>query len=64
MSSPRPSRRLSDVNGDSYIDEYDLFVKESDKNNDLKISKAEFTDPISNKLTTPTCSPRSTTSAS
>jgi hypothetical protein len=40
----------TDYNGDSYIDEYDLFVKYYDKNGDKAITKAEFTDPISGKL--------------
>lgn len=35
----------ADVNGDGYIDEYDLFVKEFDKNGDHKVSAAEFTNP-------------------
>jgi hypothetical protein len=40
----------SDVNGDSYIDEYDLFVKEFDKNSDGAITKTEFTNPSTGKL--------------
>lgn len=40
----------SDVNGDHYIDEYDLFVKEFDKDGDKAISKSEFTDPSTGKL--------------
>src|SRR4051812_2193933 len=39
-----------DVNGDSYIDEYDLFVARFDTNRDGAISKAEFTNPSTGKL--------------
>jgi hypothetical protein len=39
-----------DVNGDKYIDEYDLFVKEFDKDGDHAISKSEFTNPSNGKL--------------
>ncbi len=40
----------TDYNGDSYIDEYDIFLKEFDKNGDKAISKAEFTNPATSKL--------------
>lgn len=40
----------SDYNGDSYIDEYDLFVKHYDANGDKAISKSEFTNPSTGKL--------------
>ena len=43
----------SDVNGDSYIDEYDLFLKYYDTNHDKAISTAEFTDPSTGKLYDP-----------
>jgi Tfp pilus assembly protein PilX len=39
-----------DVNGDAYIDEYDLFVQQFDANRDGAITKAEFTNPSSGKL--------------
>jgi Tfp pilus assembly protein PilX len=39
-----------DVNGDSYIDEYDIFVNEFDKNGDKAVSKSEFTNPSTGKL--------------
>jgi Tfp pilus assembly protein PilX len=40
----------SDVNGDSYIDEYDLFVKRFDADSDLRITQAEFTDPMTGEM--------------
>lgn len=40
------SAGYSDTNGDSYIDEYDLFLKHYDANNDKKISSTEFTNPV------------------
>ena len=43
----------TDVNGDGYIDEYDLFVKEFDANHDNVISKAEFTNPSTGLLYDP-----------
>jgi len=43
----------ADTNGDGYIDEYDLFLKYYDKNNDKAISKAEFTDPSTGQLYDP-----------
>jgi Tfp pilus assembly protein PilX len=43
----------TDYNGDSYIDEYDLFVKEFDKDGDKAISKSEFTNPVTGKLYDP-----------
>jgi len=39
-----------DVNGDGFIDEYDLFVDTFDANKDGKITKAEFTNPATGKL--------------
>ena len=39
-----------DVNGDAYIDEYDLFVQQFDANKDGAITKAEFTNPSTSKL--------------
>ena len=39
-----------DVNGDAFIDEYDLFVKQFDTNKDNKIDKAEFTNPTTKQL--------------
>lgn len=35
----------SDVNGDGYIDEYDLFVKAFDSSGNHQVSAAEFTNP-------------------
>jgi Tfp pilus assembly protein PilX len=37
------SQGYADTNGDNYIDEYDLFLKQYDKNGDKRISQAEFT---------------------
>lgn len=42
-----------DVNGDAYIDEYDLFVAQFDGNRDGSITKAEFTNPTTGKLYEP-----------
>jgi hypothetical protein len=39
-----------DTNGDSFIDEYDLFLKEFDKDGDKAITAAEFTNPSTHKL--------------
>lgn len=39
-----------DYNNDSYIDEYDLFVKHYDRDNNKAISKSEFTNPSTGKL--------------
>jgi Tfp pilus assembly protein PilX len=39
-----------DVNGDAFIDEYDLFVQRFDGNKDGAISKSEFTNPTTGKL--------------
>lgn len=36
---------FTDVNGDAYIDEYDFFVERFDTDNDLRVTRAEFTDP-------------------
>jgi Tfp pilus assembly protein PilX len=44
------SAGYDDWNGDRYVDEYDLFLKQYDRNNDKAISTAEFTDPATNKL--------------
>ena len=42
-----------DVNGDAYIDEYDLFVAQFDGNRDGSITKAEFTNPTTGQLYDP-----------
>jgi len=39
-----------DYNGDSYIDEYDLFLERFDANKDKALSKAEFTNPATGQL--------------
>ena len=39
-----------DVNGDTFIDEYDLFVGQFDSNKDGRIDKGEFTNPSTGKL--------------
>jgi hypothetical protein len=39
-----------DVNDDSFIDEYDLFLKEFDKDNDKAVTRAEFTNPSTGKV--------------
>jgi hypothetical protein len=39
-----------DVNGDAFIDEYDLFFEQYDTNKDKVITKAEFTNPATGKL--------------
>lgn len=41
---------FTDVNGDGYIDEYDLFVKRYDSNGDKAVSAAEFTNPSTGQL--------------
>jgi Tfp pilus assembly protein PilX len=43
------SAGFSDVNGDFFIDEYDLFLAEFDSDADGAISLAEFTDPATNQ---------------
>jgi Tfp pilus assembly protein PilX len=40
----------TDYNADGFIDEYDVFLKQYDKNGDKAISKAEFTNPATGKL--------------
>ncbi|HEY7115577.1 MAG TPA: hypothetical protein VH475_03265 [Tepidisphaeraceae bacterium] len=40
----------TDYNGDSFVDEYDLFLKEFDKNGDKAIDTGEFTNPSTGKL--------------
>lgn len=40
----------SDYNGDYFIDEYDLFLKEFDGNGDKAISETEFTNPSTGKM--------------
>jgi hypothetical protein len=40
----------TDYNGDGFIDEYDIFLKQYDKNGDKALSKAEFTNPATGKL--------------
>jgi hypothetical protein len=42
-----------DRNGDSYIDEYDLFLFEYDRNGDRAVDRAEFTNPATGKLYDP-----------
>lgn len=44
---------FSDVNGDAFIDEYDLFVERFDSDHDLVITAAEFTDPLTGDLYEP-----------
>jgi len=44
------SAGYDDWNGDKYVDEYDLFLKQYDADNDKAVSAAEFTDPSTNKL--------------
>ena len=53
----------TDTNGDGYIDEYDLFVKQYDANGDRAIAKPEFTNAATGQLYDPACSRRSTRSA-
>ena len=53
----------ADVNGDGYIDEYDIFLKQYDASRDLAVSKPEFTSGSTGRCTTRPCSPRSTRSA-
>ena len=48
--SQAQSAGYDDWNGDKYVDEYDLVLKQYDKNNDKAISAAEFTDPSTGKL--------------
>jgi Tfp pilus assembly protein PilX len=40
----------SDYNGDGYIDEYDLFVKQYDRNGDKQLSTTEFTNASTGQL--------------
>ena len=40
----------SDYSGDGFIDEYDIFLAQYDKNGDRALSKAEFTNPSTGKL--------------
>src|SRR5450432_2484052 len=42
-----------DYNGDGYIDEYDLLVKQYDKDNNKQISASEFTNPSTGQLYDP-----------
>lgn len=44
------SKGYQDVNGDAYIDEYDLFVAQFDSNRDGGITKSEFTNPTTGQL--------------
>ena len=44
------SKGYADTNGDNYIDEYDLFLGQYDKNNDKRISQSEFTNPTTGLL--------------
>ncbi|MEA2709680.1 MAG: hypothetical protein QOF78_2281 [Phycisphaerales bacterium] len=43
----------ADSNGDSYIDEYDLFLAHFDRNKDQAISASEFTNPSTGKMYDP-----------
>lgn len=43
----------TDYSGDGFIDEYDLFLKEFDKNGDKQITKSEFTNTSTGKLYDP-----------
>jgi len=43
----------TDYSGDGFIDEYDLFLKEFDRDGDKKITKSEFTNPSTGKLYDP-----------
>jgi hypothetical protein len=43
----------NDYSGDGFIDDYDLFLKEFDKNGDRAITKFEFTNPSNGKLYDP-----------
>ncbi|HEX8916122.1 MAG TPA: hypothetical protein VF796_27485 [Humisphaera sp.] len=40
----------TDYNGDRFVDEYDLFLKEFDADGDRAITRAEFTNPATGKL--------------
>lgn len=54
VDSPEYARAVaagySDVNGDGYVDEFDLFLKEFDSNHDGAISKTEFTNSSTGQL--------------
>jgi hypothetical protein len=54
VNSPEYAKAVAagytDVNGDGYVDEFDLFLKEFDSNKDGTISKAEFTNPSTGQL--------------
>lgn len=41
---------FGDSSGDGYIDEYDLFLDEFDTDGDHAVSRAEFTNPVTNQL--------------
>jgi Tfp pilus assembly protein PilX len=41
---------FTDVNGDGYIDEYDLFVKQYDRDGNLTVSASEFTSSSTGQL--------------
>ncbi len=43
----------ADVNGDEYIDEYDLFVRRFDNDGDARITQSEFTNPSTGRLYEP-----------
>jgi hypothetical protein len=47
------SAGYSDYNNDGAIDEYDLFVREFDRNGDRAVDKSEFTNPATGKLYDP-----------
>jgi hypothetical protein len=52
-SAKANAQGFRDTNGDSYIDEYDLFLGEFDRNGDKAISESEFTNPSTGKMYDP-----------
>jgi hypothetical protein len=44
------SKGYADTNGDNFIDEYDIFLKQYDSDGDKAISQSEFTNPATGKL--------------
>ncbi|MFT3788870.1 MAG: hypothetical protein QM770_22315 [Tepidisphaeraceae bacterium] len=50
LATTAQSAGYTDYNVDGYIDDYDLFVKYFDRNNDKAVSKAEFTNPSTGAL--------------
>ena len=41
---------FTDYNKDGFVDEYDIFAKQYDKDGDLRVSKSEFTNPSTGQL--------------